>query len=33
MMLKKPDFRIAAQQPVEGKSGATAVFPYDRVDM
>src|ERR1700730_1431648 len=31
MMPEKPDFSIAAQQPVEGKSGATAVFPYDRV--
>jgi hypothetical protein len=30
-MPEKPDFSIAAQQPVEGKSGATAVFPYDRV--
>ena len=30
-MTEKPDFSIAAQQSVEGKSGATAAFPYDRV--
>jgi hypothetical protein len=27
MMPKNPDFRIAAQDLVEGKSGATAAFP------
>jgi hypothetical protein len=33
MMPEKPDFRIAAHQPVEGKCkyGATAAFPYDRL--
>jgi hypothetical protein len=30
-MLEKPGFSVAAQQPVEGKTGATADFPYDRL--
>jgi hypothetical protein len=30
-MPEKPDFSIAAQEPVEGKTGATAAFPYDRL--
>jgi hypothetical protein len=30
MVPEKPNFRIT-QEPVEGKSGATTVFPYDRV--
>jgi hypothetical protein len=30
MMPDKPDFSIAAQEPVGGKTGAAAVFPYDR---
>jgi hypothetical protein len=31
MMPEKPDVSIAAQDGVEGKSGATAAFPYDRL--
>jgi hypothetical protein len=30
-MPEKPAFSIAAQEPVEGKTGATAAFPYDRM--
>ena len=30
-MPEKPDLSIAAQEPVEGKTGATAAFPYDRM--
>ncbi len=30
-MPETPDFSIAAQEPVEGRSGATAAFPYDRL--
>lgn len=30
-MAEKPDFSITAQEPVEGRSGATAAFPYDRL--
>ncbi len=30
-MPEKPGFSIAVQEPVEGKSGATAAFPYDRL--
>jgi hypothetical protein len=30
-MPEKPDFHIAAQKLVEGKSGATVAFPYDRL--
>ncbi len=30
-MFEKPDFSIAAQDPAEGGSGATAAFPYDRL--
>jgi hypothetical protein len=31
MMPEKPGFSIAVQEPVEGKNGATAAFPYDRM--
>jgi hypothetical protein len=30
-MPEKPGFSIAVQEPVEGKTGATAAFPYDRM--
>jgi hypothetical protein len=30
-MPETPGFSIAAQEPIDGKSGATAAFPYDRV--
>ena len=30
-MPEKPGVSIAAQEPVEGKIGATAAFPYDRM--
>jgi hypothetical protein len=30
-MPEKPGFSIAAESPVEGKTGATAAFPYDRM--
>jgi hypothetical protein len=30
-MPEEPSFSIAAQEPTDGKSGATAAFPYDRV--
>jgi hypothetical protein len=30
-MPEEPGFSIAAQEPTDGKSGATAAFPYDRV--
>lgn len=30
-MPEKPDFSVAAQEPVERRSGATAAFPYDRL--
>jgi len=30
-MSEEPDFSGATQQPVEGKTGATAAFPYDRL--
>lgn len=30
-MPEKPDFSITAQEPAEGKPGATAAFPYDRL--
>jgi hypothetical protein len=30
-MPETPGFSIAAQQPIDGKGGATAAFPYDRV--
>ena len=30
-MPEKPGFSIAAQEPVEGRTGATAAFPYDRM--
>ena len=30
-MPEKPDFSIEIQEPVEGKAGATAAFPYDRM--
>jgi hypothetical protein len=28
---ERPGFSIAAQEPVNGKNGATAAFPYDRM--
>jgi hypothetical protein len=31
VMLEKPGFSIAAQEAIEGKTGATAAFPYDRM--
>jgi hypothetical protein len=31
MMPEKPGFSIAAQESTEGKAGATAAFPYDRM--
>ena len=30
-MPEKPDFSIATTEPVEGKTGVTAAFPYDRM--
>ena len=30
-MPETPGFSIAAQEPIDGKSGATAAFPHDRV--
>src|SRR5580698_5494925 len=30
-MPEKPGFSISVQEPVEGKTGATAAFPYDRM--
>jgi hypothetical protein len=30
-MSEQPEFSIAAQQPADGKAGATAAFPYDRM--
>jgi hypothetical protein len=30
-MPEKPGFSIAAQEPIEGKTGATAAFPYNRM--
>jgi len=30
-MPEGPSFSIATKEPVEGKIGATAAFPYDRM--
>lgn len=30
-MPEKPGFSIAVKEPIEGRTGATAAFPYDRM--
>src|ERR1700744_177810 len=30
-MPERPGFSVAGQEPIDGKGGATATFPYDRL--